>query len=164
MSLEGLSVDNDIQGESDRLGGSFIWDTDAYECEIEAAFVGEAASGAMSVTYHFKNEQDKVLKPTIYVTSGKKKGCKPYYENGKGEKVYLPGFNQATAIGLVAAGKDLAGLNASVEKKTINLYDYDEKKDMPKAVDMIMELIGTKVIIGVEKQVVDKTKKDDQNW
>ncbi|GAG13407.1 unnamed protein product [marine sediment metagenome] len=48
----------------------------------------------------------------------------------------------------------------ATETKTINLYDYDAKKEQPTDVDMIMDLIGKETTAGVIKQIVDKNIKN----
>ena len=48
--------DSAIEGDSDRLGGNFIWDTDTYEVTIKNAYSGESTGGAKSV--HQRNFTD----------------------------------------------------------------------------------------------------------
>jgi len=46
------------------------------------------------------------------------------------------------------------------EKKTIKIYDPELKKEMPKEVPVLLDLLGEDITCGVLKQVVDKTSKN----
>jgi len=77
-------------------------------------------------------------------------------KNGQetGEKRYLPGFNVGNAICLLAIGKELSQLQP--EEKMINIYNFDQKKEVPTKKDVLMELIGAEIDLGVRKQIIDK--------
>ena len=48
-----------------------------------------------------------------------------------------------------------------VEEKTLSLYDYESKKEVPQAVDCFVELHGLKLQVAVQRQTVDKTEKNE---
>jgi hypothetical protein len=53
-------------------------------------------------------------------------------------------------------------LNAQdFEEKVLNLYDFDAKREVPTAVQVLTALTGKAVKVAVIEQVVDKQKKDD---
>lgn len=145
-----------IETDSDRLGGGFVWDGGAYLVTILAAYAGKAKSGARSMNFEVQGEDGRKHKFTEYVTSGDAKGNKPYYERD-GKKSYLPGFNNVNAIAMFCAKKELSAL--TFETKVLKLRDYDLKKDVPTDVPMAVELIGKQFILGLEKHEVNKTKK-----
>ena len=64
----------------------------------------------------------------------------------------------ANALTLLTVGKEIGQLDT--EKKVVNLYSSTEKKEVPTQVDMLMDLIGQEVLLGLLKQTVDKTAKD----
>lgn len=164
MSLDSLKTDDSIQEEKDSVGGStFTIDSGLHNLTIDAAFIGKADSGAMSLTLHLKNDV-AFVRQTLWITSGKAKGNRNYYmvkKDGKetGEKAYLPGFNVANALCLLTIGKEISEI--TTEEKIINLYDFDAGKEIPKKVDMILSLLDQETTFGIVKQIVDKKKKDD---
>lgn len=150
------TTNEQIETDSDRLGGSFIWDGGAYLVTILAAYAGKSKSGAGSMNFEVQDEKGRKFKFTEWVTSGDAKGNKPYYEKD-GKKSYLPGFNNVNAISMFATGKELNAL--SFETKILKLRDFDLKKDVPTEVPMAVELVGKQFILGLEKHEVNKTIK-----
>lgn len=145
-----------IETDSDRLGGGFVWDGGAYPVTILAAYSGKAKSGARSMNLEVQGDDGRKFKFTEYVTSGDSKGNKPYYERD-GKKSYLPGFNNMNAIAMFTAKKELSAL--TFETKILKLRDHAQKKDVPTEVPMAVEMIGKKFILGLEKHEVNKTTK-----
>jgi hypothetical protein len=156
--LSNLATDSSINEETDRLGGFQPLESDLYPLTIERAFVTTAVSGAAALNVHFKTDSNKELRSQFWMTSGTAKGCKNYYINKDGDKFYLPGFNQANALCLLTVGKEISKL--TTEPKVINLYDPTQKKEVPTKVEMLMDLIGKKIIGGVLKQIEDKRTKN----
>ena len=150
------TTNEQIETDSDRLGGGFVWDGGAYPVTILAAYAGKSKSGARSMSFEVQGDDGRKFKFTEYVTSGDAKGNKPYYERD-GKKSYLPGFNNVNAIAMFTAKKELSAL--TFETKVLKLRDYDLKKDVPTDVPMAVELIGKKFILGLEKHEVNKTIK-----
>jgi hypothetical protein len=155
--LDNLATDNSINEETDRLSGFQPLESDLYPLTIERAFVTVAPSEAKALSVHFKTDDNKELKQQFWMTSGKAKGCKNYYLNKDGDKFYLPGFNQANALCLLTVGKEISKL--TTEPKVVNLYDPAQKKEAATKVEMLMDLIGKKIIGGVLKQIEDKRVK-----
>jgi hypothetical protein len=92
------------------------------------------------------------------MTSGTAKGAKNYYEKD-GQKNYLPGFIAANALALLAAGKELSELDTEI--KVVNVYSYEAKAEVPTKVEVPVDLMGKEIIIGLIKQTVDKTAKNE---
>lgn len=158
MSLKNLTTSSDIAPEKDSIGTSRVKESGLYEVVISAAYLGKSEGGALSLNLVLKTEDDSEIKQTLWMTSGDKKGNKNYYLNAKKEKHYLPGFLIANSLSLLTVGKDISEIET--EEKTINLYNYELKKDIPTKVDMLMELVTQSVIVGLIKQEVDKSEKD----
>jgi len=158
--FDNLKTDETIEEQGDSLGG-YLLDSDAYRMVIDMAYFDESSGGAASLNFVFKNDKGQQLRQTLWMTSGKAKGQNNYYLDSKGNKQYLPGFSQANNICGLAIGKDVATVAAEAEEKTINLYDYETKKDKPQAKRVAMELIGAEIILGVMRQTVDKNVKQD---
>lgn len=145
-----------IEQDSDRLGGSFVWDTAAYEVTVLAAYAGKSKGGAGSMNFEVQGPDGRTFKFTEWVTSGDAKGNKPYYEKD-GKKSYLPGFNNVNAIAMFCTKKELHAL--TYETKILKLRNFETKTDVPTEVPMAVELLGKKFILGLLKVEENKTKK-----
>lgn len=157
--LSNLKTDDSIQEDKDILGGGYRpLESGLYDLTIESAYIGTSQGGAVSLNIVAKTEDQQTVRQTLWMTSGKAKGCKNYYEDANGTRKYLPGFTAANNLCLLTVGKEIGDLEP--EEKVINLYDYDAKKELPTKVQMIVELIGQEITAGVVKQTVDKNVKD----
>lgn len=145
-----------IEQESDRLGGSFIWDTDAYLVTIKNAYSDKSAGGAASMNYEVTGEDGRNFRFTEWVTSGDAKGNKPYFEKD-GKKTYLPGFNRANAIAMLTTEKELSGLK--FEEKLVKIRNKDTKTDVPTPKAVAVEMIGKQVYLGILKIESNKSVK-----
>ena len=154
-----LKTDDDIQGEEDRLGGGGLFDSDIYDAKVTMAYLGESKGGAISLNVHFEID-GRTLRQTFWMTSGKEKGQKNYYINKNDEKRYLPGFNMANALSLLTVAKEIGNLDAP-ESKVINLWDFEQSKEVPTEVPVYTQLLNETVRLGVIRQIVDKTAKQD---
>ena len=160
MSLfKNLAADSTIQQDKDVVGGSKfgVWESGVYDTVIELAYADESKGGAMSVNFVFKTSDGKELRQNIFVTSGKEKGQLNYYTNKDGEKRYLPGFTTTNDICLLTVGEALADL--STETKMLNIYNFDQKKDVPTKKEVLTDLIGKEVTLAVTKKIEDKYNK-----
>ena len=157
MSVFGNLTNDGLEETNDRLGGFNVRDTDAYLGTIKVAYAGQSQGGARKVTL-VVNLSDGEYSETIYDTT--KKGENWFLnQNDKSKKVPLPGFTTIDDICLVTTGKPLS--EQDTEEKVVKVYDYDEKKELPKSVPVLTELTGQKVILGILKSVVDKNVKND---
>lgn len=161
MSLmNNLKTKKDIATDEDRIGGGFqLFDTDVYAGTIKYAYISVAKSGAMAINVQVEAD-GKTHSQTEYMTSGEDKGCSNTYKDQNGVEKYLPGFIFANSLALLGAGNEIADLD--VEEKVIKLYNYEEKKEIPTKVNMLMDLVGVDVKFLMEKQTVDKRVKNDE--
>ena len=151
--LDGLTTDENIKVETDSLGGFQVLDSNVYDFKIKNAFITLSSGKAMAFNIHCKSTDGKELRQQLWVASGEAKGCKNYYIDKKtGDKRYLPGFNQANAICLLTVGKELSKLETTPGVAEV----YGEKTK----VDVLKDLIGQDITLGVIKQLVDKTAKN----
>lgn len=157
MSLfKNLSNDSSIQNETDSLGGGGAVESGLYDLTIKNAYVKIADSEAMGVTLVLVDPQTKKeLRFTEYVTSGKDKGCKNFYEKD-GEKHYLPGYNNINAVCLLTVGKELNEMDT--ENKLVPQWDKEAKKETPQKAEVLVDLIGQDITIGILKNLENKTK------
>lgn len=157
--LTNLKTDNSIEQETDSVGGGFtVLDSALYDFTVKLAYLGQAASKAMSLNLVLATDDGKELRQTLWMTSGEAKGCKNYYEKD-GKKHYLPGFNMANALCLLTVGKEISDLDT--EDKVIKLYNPTEGKEMPTQVPMLTDLLEQQITAGIIKQIVDKNVKNE---
>lgn len=143
-----IQTASDVQQEKDVLGGVRVVDTDVYPATIKLAYAGKSKGGALSLTIH-ADIGGTELRHTFWVTN--KQGQNFYEKNGK--KDFLPGWNAANGICLLIANKELTQLTP--ETKTVKLWDFDAKAEVPTQVEAMTELHGGQVLLAVQKQLVD---------
>jgi hypothetical protein len=157
MSMfKNLATDTSIESDKDTLGGSKFaaWDSGVYDAVIDLAYVDESKGGAMGVNFTFKTQEGKELRQTIYVTSGKEKGQRNYYETKDGTKKYLPGFTLVNDLCLLTVGEELSDLET--ETKVLSIYSFDAKKEVPTKKEVLTDLLGKDITLGVLKVIEDK--------
>lgn len=150
--------DQKVAGEKDTLGGFRVHDSGVYELTITAAYAGQSDSGAKSVTFVTKMEDGTDYSWTEWVTAGTAKGGKSFTVNDKGEAQYLPGFNRANAIALLLTEKELNALKW--ETRVIKKYSKAAQAEVNTEVAMATELLGGKILVGIQKQIVNKEQKN----
>jgi len=157
--LNNLSTADDIQDEKDSVGGSRTLESGLYKTKITMAYLQKSKGGALGVFLHLKTTDDQEIRQTLWATSGDKKGNKTFYEDRNGKKQYLPGFNHANSLCLLTEGKEISAMET--EEKVVKLYNKDAGGEIPTKVDMLVDLLGKEILVGLLKQVVDKTAPND---
>lgn len=155
MTIFGNLQTDGLEEAQDRVGGFRIFETDAYLAKIKLAYAGKASqSNAQNVTLVFDLPGGE-YRETLWVTN---KDGKNFYV-GQDKKNYpLPGFTVVDDICMMTTDKPLSAQIA--EEKVVNLYDFDQKKEVPTSVQMLVDLLGKEVILGIQKQTVNKQAKD----
>lgn len=157
--LKNLKTDDTIANERDSVGGSGPMDSGLYPSTISLAYLKKSDGGALALVLHAKTAAGKEIRDTLWMTSGTAKGGNNFYIDKNGAKQYLPGFLLANGLSLLTVGKDLSDLDT--EQKVVKLYSSEAKAEVPTKVDMVTDLLGQDILVGVIKQVVDKTQKND---
>lgn len=156
--FEDVKVDASVKEDGDSLGG-YLLDTDAYKMVIDMAYGEKSKGGALGVYVTFKNQEGKTLKQTFWVRGGDTKGNKTTYTTPNGDEKMLPGYAQMNTICKMALGKEIHQI--ATEAKTIKAYNPTLKKEAPVEKQVMVELLGKEVILGVMLQTVNKTAKND---
>lgn len=156
----GIATDETIAVEEDRIGGGSnkLSQTGKYDFIIKKAYMDSAKSGAVSLNLELETEDGKKLKVTEYVTN---KAKQTFYLDKEGNKKFLPGFSKMKAIDYLIVKKDQEFPKA--EKKTIMLYDYMAKKDIPQEKDVLTEWWGKPITALVMKKLENKQVKGDDD-
>lgn len=160
IDLAKLEVPEDAIGDTDQMAPTFgPLESDIYLCTIERAFLKESQGGAIAVEVYLKTENGKEVRQTTYITNREKKPFKVYDD---GTKKYLPGFNLMNSMSRLTTGKNINELKST--PKVVKLYNFEAKKEVDTEVPMLMDLVGKKVIAGIQKQLVNKREQQDGQW
>jgi hypothetical protein len=151
--LKGLSTGENIKTETDSVGGGGPVPSGIYPSVVTMAFLQTSKSGALGVNLHLKEDGGKTIRQVIYITSGNAKGNKNTFEKD-GVTSFLPGYNSIDSLCLLTVGSGLTEMDT--ETKVVNVYDFDQKKEVPTEVEVIVGLLGQRIQAGIQKQIVDK--------
>ena len=151
--LKNLETKAGVEGEKDVLGGGGALVSGLYDLTVKVAYVTTSNGGALALNTVF-DYNGKELRQQFWMTSGTAKGCNNTYVDKNGKEQYLPGFLTANSLALLTVGKEISQLD--LEEKTIKLYDYEAKGEVPTKVQVFTELTGQTVTAGVQRQTVDK--------
>lgn len=156
MSLFKNLTTQGLEESQDRLGGGKALETDIYTGKIKMAFAGASTRGAQFIGLEVDFPSGP-YKETVYITNAKGEN---FFLNkqDQSKKVPLPGFTVIDDICLCTTGKPLA--DQGTEEKTIKVYDFDAKAEVPKAAQVLVELLGQEVSLAIQKVLEDKTKND----
>ena len=136
-------------------GGGFLWESGVYKAVIKMVYLDQAKSGAISFNIVLQNEEGKELREAMYIKSGNAKGNKTYYEKD-GKQYPLPGYSTANSMCVAAINKTLAETLADIEKKSVNVYDFEAKKELPVERPVPMALINQTITVAVHQITEDK--------
>lgn len=143
--------------EDDFLGGGGVLDTDIYTATIKYAYIGKAQnSDARNLTLCLKINKTEITK-SIWMTN--RNGDVTYKDKKTGEERNLPGYNQVNSLCMLVCSKEVGDLD--VEEKTLSIYDFDAKKEIPQAVECLTDLHDQTIQVAIQRQTVDKTEKNE---
>ena len=155
------AADSTIEAEKDSIGGggSNLLDSGMYPSTVSMAYLNKSSGGALGLVLTLKTQTGKEIRETLWMSSGTAKGCKNYYETKNGEKKFLPGYNHANSLCLLSFGKEVSEMETEV--KVVNVYSPEAKAEVPTKVEVLMGLLNKEIVVGLLKQTVNKTKKND---
>ena len=157
--LQNLKSDDSIANERDSVGGGGVLESGLYKATVNLAYLTKSDGGAVGLALNLKTEEGREIRQTIYMTSGTAKGGQNFYTDKDGKKQYLPGFLIANSLALLTVGKEISELDT--ETKVVNVYQKAAKAEVPTKVEMLVELLGKEILVGLIKQTVDKTAKNE---
>lgn len=165
MSLFGNLTNDGLEEVEDRLGGFAVFDTDIYSGTVKMAYALQAASGARGIFFEFDLGGGKSYRETVYITN--KAGENWYMAkdgNGQatGKKAPLPGFTLVDDICIMTTDNPLA--LQGHEEKVVKVYDSEQKKELPKSVPVLIDLLGKPISLAIVKSLADKTKKEGDKY
>jgi hypothetical protein len=155
LSTEGMET------QEERVGGFSVFDSDIYEATIKVAYIGSSSSSPAKSFSLIADIDGKEYREDLWVMDSQGRN---WYErkDRPGVKILSTGFTLANAIAMLVTGKPLQQLQE--QEKQVNIYDKDEKKEVPKAVPVFMELKDKKIYLAIQKQTEQKQKKEGNTY
>lgn len=148
-----------LEKSEDRVGGGFsVLDSDIYTGKLKAAYAIKSQGGAQGVSLIFVPEGKSEHRETVYVT--KKTGENFYVKDGK--KYPMPGFTLIDDICLLLTDAPLS--EQETEEKIINVWNADEKKELPTAVQMLTGLLDKEISFAIQKVLENKSEKQGNDY
>ena len=164
--FDGIAAPKNTEIEKDFVRGARKepLPTDIYNLIVKYAYAQKSKGGAMGVNLVLTTADDREIKVTEWITSGDAKGNSSTYKSvdkktGVSTDKPLPGFSVVDSLCKMLTGKGI--LACDNEKRTIKLYDFTAKAEIPVEVDMLVELVGKPVCGAVLHQIQDKRAKND---
>ncbi len=157
--LNNLKTDNTIAEDKDSVGSGGTLESGLHNVTISMAYLTKSAGGAVGLVLNMKTDGGRDIRQTLWMTAGTAKGGNNFYTDKDGAKHYLPGFTHANNLALLTVGKEISAVDT--EMKVVNVYSPEAKAEVPTKVEVLMELLGKEIIVGLIKQTVDKTAKND---
>lgn len=151
-----------LEQAQDRVGGGReITPTGVYDATVKMAYAGAAQSGAQFVQL-ILDVNGQEVRETIYVTN--RKGENFFVDKNDSKKKHpLPGFTLIDDICLFTTEEPLA--EQEVATKTVKVYDFDKRTDVPTEVPVLVNLLEKPIKIALLRRIENKEKKgDDGNY
>lgn len=152
MGVFGNLKSEGLEKQEDRIGGFSLLNTDVYQGKIKLAYAGKSNAGAQNVNLVL-DLNGREYRETIYVSN--KKG-ENWWINDNNKKVPLPGFTTIDELCLVTTDKPLS--EQETEEKMVKVYDYEQKKEIPTSVYVLVELLDKPVRVAIYKNTESKNK------
>ena len=142
-------------------GGGFAWESGVYDATVKMVYLNQTASEAMwfNVILEKNSGNFAELRENFCVKSGKAKGNKTYYTKD-GKDYPLPGYSIANSMCVAVTGESLPKCMESVEKKTVKVWNPEQKKEVPAERPVIMSLVGKPVKVAVHQVIEDRTARN----
>lgn len=146
----------DVERSGDTLSTFSLLDSDIYEATIKTAYIGNSEGGAINITL-LCDINGNEYKEVIYITDRNKL---PYSITAQNKKRFLPGYKIMNDICIVTLGKELNDPSITQEQKIIKVFNFKERKELPTEVEVISDLTGKKLCLGIIKELRNKAIKN----
>lgn len=154
--FENLKKDENIEQKDTLGGGSGPLDSGLYIGTVDMAYLEKTAGGAtmLNLNLVMANGQKKNFSTCIL----KKDGDHTWSKNGNSG--YMPGYEILDAMAAHIGAGDITKLPAP-ETKTITVYDWNERKEVPAEREVVMSILNKKFAFGIMLIMEDKYQNED---
>lgn len=140
------------------LGNSVV-DSDLYKAVVNYAYLTESKNGAVGVVVSLAVEtssQQKLNKTeTFWITNRNKENF--YVDKKTGQHITMPSYQILEELYGTITGNPLAEVADDIEIKTISIYDYNAKTEVPTDVEVITTLVNVPVGVIIQKILKNKS-------
>lgn len=151
----GMTTDN-LEQASDVVGGYVQRETDIYTGVVKLAYLGKSEGGASNINFIIDIDGQE-HRETVYFTD--RQGDNFYLDKkDPNKKRPLPGFTIINDMCLVTSGKPLSQQDAA--DKVVKLYDFNERKEIPKSVTVLVDMLDKPVSVALGQILQNKKVKD----
>lgn len=138
--------------------GNSVLETGLYKAVVKYAYLTESKNGAVGVVVSLDVEEspNRVLtkSETFWITNRNKENY--YVDKKTGQHITMPSYQVLEELYGTVTGNSLSEVADDIELKTVSIYDYSTKSEVPTEVEVIAGL--TSVAVGVLIQKVLKNK------
>ena len=159
--LNNMTVASEAEEQEERVGGFRLIDSGIYDAKIKLAYLLKSDAGAIGVSFVFDVDGSD-YRETIWISN--RNGETFYYKkddkgNYTDKKVQQPGYQRVNSICRLAIDKQLDEMQP--EEKVLQIWNSEEKKEMPKSCEVLTELHGATVKLAILKVLENKSEKGD---
>ena len=135
-----------------------------YECEITAAYLikNARADNKIDMAIHLKlpSGYEHKIQNTVLI-DGKFEAPN---KKTKEMELLFTYVIMSHIIGAATEGKTLGDIWDSIQVKKIELYDFEKRSDVLTDVKMVTDLVGKKVLVGLQRKISNKKTKAGDSW
>jgi len=143
-----------LDAAKDSLGGFQLLPSGIYPSLVKMAYITQSQGGATGVVLELDTGGHTHIE-TVWISS--KTGAN-YYKGQDGEKKPLPGFTLINELCLLVTEKPLS--HQEGETKKVEVFDFESRGKVLKAVPVLTDLLLTRVQVGIHKQTENKQVKN----
>ena len=133
-------------------GGYYVPESGVYQYTVTKAYLDESAKGSMFLGLELTSAEH-TFNHSLYFTTNKQNGQEVFYKTKDGKKKYLPSFLLVDSLCQLLTEKDFG--DQDVEEKLIKLYDKAAGKEVGKKREVLVDLLGKDILVGVIKSLED---------
>jgi len=143
-----------LDAAKDTLGGFQLLPSDIYPAVVRMAYITQSPGGATGVVLELDTGKHSHIE-TVWISN--RTGAN-YYKGQDGEKKPLPGFTLINELCLLVTEKPLSQQEG--ETKKIEVFDFESRGKVLKAVPVLTEIVGSRIQVGIHKQIENKQVKN----
>ncbi|QGH72762.1 MAG: single stranded DNA binding protein [Podoviridae sp. ctLUJ1] len=151
MEINCVNFGENVEDGTESVGGWSADDSGIQKVIITEAYITQSAKGASAVNLTTKNKEGDERRYTIYFTNAK--GEVFYMNKQSGKAVKLPGYQLLDNICLATCGKPFMEVYKAKQKKTIDLYDKESRREIPQTVPVLPLMCKKLVKLGIIKVI-----------
>jgi hypothetical protein len=158
--LKKFKLGADVENQGDVLGGRSLIDAGVYPGKLKMVYLTESDGGAHGAVVELLLDNGHTHQETLWFTN---REGQPYYLDKQGAKKALPGYTTLNEIAIIATGNEAEFSELDTEEKVVKVYDYLSQKEVPKEVDVLVQLLDVPMLWGITRTKEFKQQKNDDD-